>query len=324
MGGAEGWEGIMALSMDIREKVVKAIAGGMSRRQAAARFDIGPATAVRWAKRVETTGDVAPMKMGGDRRSQRIEAHADFILAQLKQQPDLTILELREKIRERHGVGFGHATVWRFLARHKITRKKKTGHASEQEKEDVASAREAWFEGQLDLDPLKLVFIDETAGSTNMARRFGWARQGERCRASVPFGHWRTKTLIAALRFDRIDAPMTIDGALDGAAFLAYVEQLLAPTLCAGEIVAMDNVPIHKVAGVREAIEARGASVLHLPPYSPDFNPIEKPFSKIKSILGRIAARTVDALEAAVGEALRSFTPQECMNYFASSGYDAI
>ena len=225
----------MALSMDIREKVMKAVAGGMSRRQAAARFDIGPATAVRWAKRVETTGEVAPLKMGGDRRSQRIEAHADFILAQIEKKPDMTIMELREKIRERHGVGVGvgYGTVWRFLARHRITRKKKTGHASEQEREDVAAAREAWFEGQLDLDPLKLVFIDETAISTNMARRFGWAPQGERCRASVPFGHWKTKTLIAALRFDCIDAPMTIDGALDGAAFLAYVEQVLAPTLSA-------------------------------------------------------------------------------------------
>ena len=314
----------MALSMDIREKVVKAIEDGMSRRQAAARFDIGPATAVRWAKRIETTGEVAPLKMGGDRRSQRIEAHADSILAHIEKKPDMTIMELREKIKERHGVGFGYGTVWRFLARHRITRKKKTGHASEQEREDVAAAREAWFEGQLDLDPLKLVFIDETAISTNMARRFGWAPQGQRCRASVPFGHWRTKTLIAALRFDRVDAPMTIDGALDGASFLAYVEQVLAPTLSAGEVVVMDNVAIHKVAGVQEAIKARGASVLHLPRYSPDFNPIEKPFSKIKSILERIAARTVDALQAAVGEALRSFTPNECMNYFASSGYDAI
>ena len=179
----------MALSMDIREKVMKAIAGGMSRRQAATRFDIGPATAVRWAKRVETSGSVAPSKMGGDRRSQRIEAHSDFIRAQITEQPDLTIMELREKIRERHGVGFGYGTVWRFLARHRITRKKKTGHASEQEREDVAVAREAWFEGQLDLDPSKLLFIDETAVSTNMARRFGWARRGERCRMSVPFGH---------------------------------------------------------------------------------------------------------------------------------------
>jgi len=314
----------MALSMDIRKKVMKAIEGGMSRRKAAARFDIGPATAVRWAKRVETTGEVAPLMMGGDRRSRRIEAHADFILAQIEGKPDLTIMELREKIRERHGVGFGYGTVWRFLARHRITRKKKTGHASEQEREDVAAAREEWFEGELDLDPLKLVFVDETAISTKMARRFGRAPQGERCRASVPFGHWKTTTLVAALRFDRIDAPMTIDGALDGEALLAWVEQALAPTLSTGDVVVMDNVRTHKVAGVRKAIEARGANVLYLPPYSPDFNPIEKPFSKIKSILERIAARTVDALLAAVGEALRSFTPTECMNYFASSGYDAI
>jgi len=314
----------MALSMDIRKKVMKAIEGGMSRRRAAARFDIGPATAVRWAKRVETTGKVAPLKMGGDHRSQRIEAHADFILGQLEEKPDLTIMELREKIRERHGLSFGYGTVWRFLARHRITRKKKTGHASEQEREDVEAAREAWFEGQLDLDPSKLVFIDETALSTKMARRFGWALRGKRCRASVPFGHWETQTLIAALRFDRIDAPMTIDGALDGAAFLAWVEQALAPTLHAGETVVMDNVPMHKVAGVREAISARGAGVLYLPPYSPDFNPIEESFSKIKAILERIAARTADALQEAVAEALRSFTSGECTNYFAACGYDAV
>ncbi|KAA5595713.1 IS630 family transposase [Blastochloris sulfoviridis] len=314
----------MALSMDIRRKVLKAIKGGMSCRQAAARFDIGPATAVRWAKRVEITGDVAPLKMGGDHRSQRIEAHAEFILGQLEEKPDLTIMELREMIRERHALRVGYGTVWRFLARHKITRKKKTGHASEQDRQDIAAARKDWFAGQLDLDPLTLVFIDETAISTNMARHFGWAPQGERCRAAVPFGHWKTKTLIAALRWDRVDAPMTIDGALDQAAFLAYVEQVLVPTLSAGETVVMDNVPTHKVTGVRAAIEAKGAKVLYLPPYSPDFNPIEKPFAKIKSFLERIAARTADALDAAVGEALRAFTPKQCMNYFASSGYDAV
>ena len=145
----------MALSMDIRKKVIKAIESGMSRRKAAARFDIGPATAVRSAKRVEITGDAAPAKMGGDRRSRRIEAHADFILAQIAAQPDMTIMELREKIRERHGLGFGYGTVWRFLARHRITRKKKTGHATEQGREDVEAAREDWFEGQLDLDPFE-------------------------------------------------------------------------------------------------------------------------------------------------------------------------
>ena len=314
----------MAMSKDIREKVVKAIKGGMSRRQAAARFDVGPATAVRWAKRVETTGGVAPMKMGGDRRSQRIEAHAEFILKEIKTKPDTTIMELRDKLRERHGLSLGYGTVWRFLARHKITRKKKTGHASEQEREDVEASREAWFEGQLDLDPKKLVFIDETSISTSMARRFGWAPRGERCRASIPFGHWKTTTFVAGLRVDRIDAPMTIEGALDGEAFLAYVEQVLAPTLSKGETVVMDNVPLHKVAGVSEAITAKGASVLYLPAYSPDFDPIEKFFSKFKSILQRIAARTADALEAAVAEALRTVTPDECRNYFAACGYDAF
>src|SRR5208283_5501921 len=221
----------------------------------------------------------------------------------------MTIMELRDKIKERHGLGFGYGRAWRFLARHDITRKKKTGHASEQEREDVAAARQAWFEGQLDLDPLKLVFIDETSISTNMARRFGWAPRGERCRASIPFGHWKTRTFVAGLRVDRIDAPMTIDGALDGDAFRAYVEQFLAPTLSPGDIVVMDNVPLHKVVGVGEAIAARGASVLYLPAYSPDFNPIEKFFSQFKSILQRIAARTADALEAAVAEALRSVSP---------------
>ena len=314
----------MALSRDIREKVVKAIKGGMSRRQAAARFDVGPATAVRWAKRVETTGDVAPMKMGGDRRSQRIEAHAEFILKEIKTKPDTTIIELRDKLRERHGLSFGYGTVWRFLARHKITRKKKTGHASEQEREDVEASREAWFEGQLDLDPKKLVFIDETSISTSMARRFGRAPRGERCLATIPFGNWKTTTFVAGLRVDRIDAPMTIDGALDGEAFRAYVEQFLAPTLSTGDTVVMDNVPLHKVAGVGEAIAARGANVLYLPAYSPDFNPIEKFFSQFKSILQRIAARTADALEAAVAEALQTVTPDECRNYFAASGYDAF
>jgi transposase len=252
----------MALSMDLRENVMKAIRGGMSRRQAAARFDIGPATAVRWAKRVEVTGEVALGKMGGDRRSQRIETHADFILAQIKDKPDMTVMELRDKIRESHGLAVGYGTVWRFLARHGITRKKKTGHAAEQDREDVASAREEWFEGELDLDPEKLVFLDETSVSTNMARRFGRAPRGERCRASVPFGHWKTMTLIAALRVDRIDAPMMIDGALDGRSFQAYVDQVLAPTLGPDDVVIMDNLGSHKGAGVRNTNPLRGRLTL--------------------------------------------------------------
>lgn len=133
--------------------------------------------------------------------------------------------------------------------------------------------RRAWFDGQLDLDPEKLIFIDETAASTKMARLRGRAKRGERCRASVPHGHWKTTTFTAGLRLNGLAAPMLLDGPMNGNAFLAYAEQVLAPELRPGDIVVMDNLPAHRIGGVREAIEKAGARLLFLPPYSPDFNP---------------------------------------------------
>lgn len=188
----------------------------------------------------------------------------------------------------------------------------------------MKAARQAWFDGQLDLDPTKLVFIDETGATTKMARRHGRAPRGERCRAGIPHGHWKTTTLTAGLRLNGIAAPMVIDGPMDGAAFIAYVKQILAPELAPGDIVVMDNLPAHRVAGVRETIEARGASVLYLPPYSPDFNPIELAFAKLKALLRAAAARTIPDLWAAIAEAIECFTPEECRNYFAAAGYDAF
>jgi transposase len=155
-----------------------------------------------------------------------------------------------------------------------------------------------------------------------MARLRGRAPRGERCRASVPHGHWKTTTFTAGLRLGGLAAPMVLDGPMDGEAFLAYVREILVPELSPGDVVIMDNLPAHKVAGVRGSIEAAGAHLLHLPPYSPDFNPIEKAFSKLKAILRRAAARTVDDLWAALADALDAFTPEECENYFASAGYD--
>jgi transposase len=149
----------------------------------------------------------------------------------------------------------------------------------------VNAAREAWFEDQLDLDPTRIVFIDETAANTKMARLYGRAPRGERCRAPVPHGHWKTTTFTAGLRRDGIAAPMVLDGPMNGEAFLAYVEQALVPELRPGEVVIMDNLPAHKVHGVRQAIEAAGASLRYLPPYSPDFNPIEMAFAKLKALL---------------------------------------
>lgn len=167
----------------------------------------------------------------------------------------------------------------------------------------------------------RLVFIDETGAQTNMTRRYGRAPRGERLVAKVPWGHWKTITFVSALRCDRLTAPAVFDGPIDGDGFLAYVEQVLAPTLEPGDTVVMDNLSSHKVAGIREAIEATGASLRYLPPYSPDFNPIEQAIAKLKSHLRKHSARTFGTLIEAIATTLPTFTAQECANFFANAGY---
>jgi transposase len=165
------------------------------------------------------------------------------------------------------------------------------------------------------------VFIDETWAKTNMTRLRGWAPRGKKLLAKVPQGRWRTLTFLAALRWDRIDAPCVIDGPIDGEIFLAYVEQSLGPTLRAGDIVIIDNLGSHKSAAVRRAIRAAGAKLFFLPPYSPDLNPIEQLFAKLKTLLRKAARRTVEATWKQIGALLGAFSPQECANYFRNSGY---
>ena len=170
--------------------------------------------------------------------------------------------------------------------------------------------REAWFTLQPDLDPTRLVFLDETGATTKMSRLRGRAPRGDRCRAALPHGHWKTTTLVAGLRLDGLTAPMVIDGAMNGEGFTAYAETLLAPTLNPGDIVIMDNLPAHKAADARAAIERTGATLMFLPPYSPDFNPIEQVFAKLKALLRKAAARTIDTLEAAIATGARCLHPQ--------------
>ncbi len=166
------------------------------------------------------------------------------------------------------------------------------------------------------------MFIDETWASTNMARLRGRAPKGERLRASIPHGHWKTTTFIGGLRLTGMVAPMVLDGPINGVWFQAYVDQVLVPTLSPGDIVIMDNLGSHKRPGIRAAIDAAGARLIYLPPYSPDFNPIENAFSKLKAHLRKAAERTVEGLWAAIGATLPAFTPQECANFFAAAGYD--
>jgi transposase len=188
----------------------------------------------------------------------------------------------------------------------------------------VARARRRWIREQGWLDTTRLVFIDETAITTNMVRLNGWNPRGERLLADVPMGRWETVTFIAGLRQTRIVAPMLIKGAMNGESFLAYVKQGLAPTLKRGDIVVADNVPFHKVAGVEEAIRAVGASLRYLPQYSPDLNPIEPVFHPLKSLLRKAAERTIEGLRRCIRSYIRVLDPSECRGYFRHAGYGPL
>ena len=188
----------------------------------------------------------------------------------------------------------------------------------------MARARRRWVREQGLLDPARLVFIDETAVSTNMVRPNGWNPRGERLVGDVPMGHWETLTFIAGFRQTGIVAPMVIKGAMNGEAFLAYVKQCLIPTLKRRDIVVVDNVSFHKVAGVEEAIQAAGASLRYLPPYSPEFNPIELVFHPLKALLRKAAERTIEGLERCVGAVIRVLHPSECKAGFRHAGYKPL
>ena len=210
---------------------------------------------------------------------------------------------------------------------------KKNVRAAEQDRPDIAAERDRWRESQKQLDPKHLVFIDETWAKTNMAPTHGRCRRGQRLYAKVPHGHWKTTTFIAALRHDGVAAPFVLDGPINGEWFLAYVKEVLVPTLSPGDIVLLDNSPpargvwraplgSHKSLKIKKAIEATGAELRFLPRYSPDFNPIEMMFSKLKTLLRKAAERSVEDLWNRIGDLLDCFPQSECKNYFMAAGYD--
>jgi len=201
---------------------------------------------------------------------------------------------------------------------------KKSLCAAERHRADVKRARRDWIRQQGFLDTTRLVFIDETAITTNMVRVRGRCLRGERLVSHVPQGDWTTITFIAGLRRNRMTAPMVIEGAMNGPAFLAYIERILGPTLKRGDIVVIDNLSVHKVAGVEEAIERRGARVEYLPKYSPDLNPIELSFSKFKAYLRKFSEQTIPALHRRVAAFIPTLSRAECRNYFRHAGYVSI
>jgi transposase len=198
--------------------------------------------------------------------------------------------------------------------------KKKMVHAAEQDRPDVALARAVWRENQHTLDPKKLVFVDETGAATDMARVYGRGPIGERVIGKVPYGHWKTTTFVAGLRCDQVVAPFVVDQPMNGQIFRVYVARCLCPALRPDDTVIMDNLAAHKVDGVRQMIEACGARLVYLPPYSPDLNPIEQYFAKLKAFLRKAKERTIETLWRRIGRLL-DLAPQECVNYLRNAGY---
>jgi transposase len=205
-----------------------------------------------------------------------------------------------------------------------IGAKKKSLHAAEQDRADVKARRDVWHEQLKDVTPQQLVFLDESGAKTNMTRLYGRAPRGERVVSKVPHGHWKTTTMLSAIRLDGPCAAVTVDGAVDAEIFGIYIRDILAPQLRPGDVLVLDNLPAHKAPSVREAVEAVGARLFYLPPYSPDYNPIENMWSKVKSYLRSAAARTVEALGQAIDDALATITASDCRGFFRNCGYHAI
>jgi transposase len=297
-------------SVDLRERVVRSVEGGASRRATAAKFEVSVSFVIKLMQRWRRRGSVVPDRYGGWKRSP-LETHAARIVAMLVEAPDLTIEELRGRLTA-SGIQTSRSALGRFLQGQDLTRKK-----------DPARRRTETAGRRRGAGRLARAASRAEAGAPGLHQRdLGHhQRRGQRLVAAVPHGHWKTTTLVAALRHDRITAPCVFDGAINGERFLAWVEQDLAPTLRRGDLVIMDNLPAHKVQGVREAVQARHAHLLYLPPYSPDLNPIEQVFAKLKTLLRTAAKRTVDALWHAIGQALDTFSPSECNHYLAHAGY---
>jgi transposase len=294
-----------AYSSDLRQRVLADCDRGLSTRVVATKYSVSESWVRRLKQRRRQTGEVTP-RVPPPGPAPSWEAYAEKLRAAIRQTPDATLAELRDRLQ----LSAALSTLWRAVAALGLSVKKKVARAAEQDRPDVAAKRQQWRAAQPALDPEKLVFVDETWASTALHRRYGRAPVGERLVGAVPHGHWKTTTLVAALRASGVTAPLALDGAVTGEVFEAYVKQVLVPALRPGDVVVMDNLASHKRAEVRKAIEAAGCALLYLPPYSPDFNPIELTFAKLKALLRKAGERTVEGLWSFLGQALSTFAPE--------------
>lgn len=301
-----------AYSNDLRERIVAAVERGeYSIRQIAHVFSVSLSCIVRLLQLKRRTGSVQPKPHAGV-PTRKLDAAAEARLLELVgKQPDATLAELRDRL----GIPCCLMTIARALQRHHITRKKKTLHAQEQQSPRVQAQRRAFKKKLAAVDPDHLVFVDESGANTGMTRTHGRAPQGERVKATAP-GSWQNVTLITGMRTSGVVAPLALPGAVDHAVFQTYVQEALVPELQEGDVVVLDNLQPHKNPAVIAAIKAVGARVEPLPAYSPDLTPIEELFSKTKSFLRSVAARTTDTVITAMGEALGCVTQSDIRGWF--------
>ncbi|WP_343864350.1 IS630 family transposase [Caenispirillum bisanense] len=310
-------------SLDLRERVVEFVRCGHSRKAAARHFGVSASFSIKLLQRVEREGSCAPKPQGRPAGSGKLGPHAAFLIAAVEAKPDITMPELAALLERERGVSAAPCSLSQFLCKHGFTYKK-TLLASEAARATVSHERHIWTtrrQPRMRLEPDRLVFVDETSITTRMVRLRGRSLRGTRLRAEAPFGRWGTQTFIAALRLHGLTAPWVVDKAIDRHLFDVWVETQLAPSLSAGDVVILDNLAVHKSARAADCLRSRGAWFLFLPPYSPDLNPIEMAFAKIKAHLRAAAARTFDGLSAALGSICDLFDPDECWNYLRHSGY---
>lgn len=307
-----------AYSQDLRRRILRAVDQGWSRAEIMKTFDVSRATIKRYLKLRRETGDVKPKTIPG-RPAKKGAALAAGLQSQLDAHPDATLAEHCQMWEATHGIQVSSASMSRAIQRLHWTRKKKTLRASEQKEEE----RAAWREQAHTLSAEKLIFVDECGSNIALTRLYARAPKGKRAYGAIPRNRRANITLLAALSLRGMGEAFILEGAADTTVFELYIEQILAPSLQAGHIVILDNLHTHTGAKVRQAIEARGCQLLFLPSYSPDLSPIEEAFSKLKAFLRRMGARTPEALQEAIGQALLTITPQDARGWFTHCGYQS-
>lgn len=309
-------------STDLRTIVVEAYNDGEGTfQELAERFKVSQSSVVRWVRQFQRLGHLNPsVAKRGPKPTFDLD-NLDILNQLVENSNDAILQEYQQTLAENHSIFVHISTIGRALHRYHLTRKKKSLRASEQEREDVQKERSEFFEKIEGIAPEDIVVLDESGANTALTRAYARSEKGTRAYGNAPRNRGKNITMLGAIGLTGILTAMTVDGAMDGEIFLAFVKQWLAPLLRPGQVVIMDNLSVHKVAGVKEAIEGTGAKLLYLPPYSPDFSPIEPMWSKIKTFLRGIGARARELLQEAISSAFKTVTCKDIEGWFQHCGY---